>query len=264
VVSEPDPVASRVAERWGTPPSTGDFVEGVAIRELSPSAWVVRRPGPHVHDEGLDLRLPEAFRAGRVPLVFPSIHRSEQNLPCLTVHPLGNMGAIAEIGGVARTLCPTDPFLMAGCLRQLAEGAPRIGLAATFESTHHGPHLELPALFVEIGYGHLPGPPEPAVQLLADVLPGLVPSSGDRVALAVGGGHYAPHFTDLVLRRRWAFGHIVSRHALSTIDAPTAREAFRLTAGAEGVVFARAGDAALPALGGVGPRLRDAEAPEIR
>jgi D-tyrosyl-tRNA(Tyr) deacylase len=261
VLSETDPVATLVGERWGTPPSTGALVDGAAVRRLADGVLVLRRPGPHIHDERLDLALPPELLRETPTIVFPSIHRSEQNIPCLTVHPLGNPGPEAEVGGRPRTLVPTDPPRMVAALRGLSSRGAREGLTATLEATHHGPELALPAFFVEIGYGTLPGPPPDAVRALADEIPRIAAESGDRVAMAVGGGHYAPHFTDLVLRRRWAFGHILSRHALAQLQAPAARSAYEGTRGAEGIVFARAEDIDHPALRGVGPRLRDRDAP---
>ena len=261
VVSEPDPVAPLVAERWGTLPSTGEFVDGAAVRRLTPDAVVIRRPGRHIEDEGVDARLPPELRAHHPTLVFPSVHRSEQNVHCLTVHPLGNLGPETELGGRARTVVPTDPARMASTVRRLAEEGKALGLPATYEATHHGPALDLPAFFVEVGYGTDAGPSNGAVGALARCIREMEASSGDRVAMAVGGGHYAPHFTDLVLRRRWAVGQIVSRHALGLIERATAEAAYRATPGAEGILYARAADADHPALAGLGPRLRDNEAP---
>jgi len=261
VVSEEDPVAREVALAWGTPPATGDHVDGAAIRVLSETALLLRRPGFHVHDDRLDAHLPPRLRELGTTLVFPSIHRSERNVPCLTVHPLGNFGDSAEVGGRPRVLVPTDPLLMTSALRALAERGEGAGVSATFEATHHGPELELPAMFVEIGYGTDPAPPPAAVRVLSDVIPHLQRGEGDRVALAVGGGHYAPHFTDLALKRRWAFGHIISRHALDGLDASMARAAFDQSKGADGWVTARAEDAGHRALMSIGKRLRDSEAP---
>ncbi len=261
VVSEMDPVAPRVAAHWGTPPATGWSVDGAAVRQLRPGVLVLRRAQRHVHDERLDARLPTALREEQVSIVFPSVHRSEQNVPCLTVHPLGNPGTAAEIGGLPGSFVPTHPALMVAALRALAREAPAIGLKATYEATHHGPYLELPSFFAEIGFGDRPDPPAAAVRLLASVLPDLEPTEGDRVALGVGGGHYAPHFTDLALRRRWAFGHMLSRHALLTLTAEAARAAFAATAGAEGVLFARAQDAEDRSVAGLGPRLKDGDSP---
>ncbi len=261
VVSESDPVATRVADRWGTPPATGDHLDGAAVRQLAPDVLLVRRAVRHIHDEHLDRRLPPAVRERRPTLVFPSIHRSEQNVACLTVHPLGNPGPRAEFGGRPYTWVPTDARRMAAALRALAERASASGLAPTYEATHHGPELGLPAFFVEIGFGTAPGPSDASVSALADSIPQLTPDPGDRVAIGIGGGHYAPHFTELVLRRRWAFAHIVARHALAELTTDRARAVLASSHEAEGFLFARAQDADHAALKGWATRLRETEAP---
>ena len=261
VVSDRDPVATALRERWGVSPATGEFVDGIPVRRLSEGALLIGRPGAHIYDERLDLRLPPAWAGRRLTLIFPSIHRSERNVECLTVHPLGNPGPTAEVGGRPRTFTPTDPRLMTGMLQTLAERGPAVGWPATFEATHHGPELGRPAFFVEIGYGTQPGPPDAAVRLLAETIPFVRPSLGDRVAVGAGGGHYMPHITELAIRRRWSFGHLLSRHALTELDPGSARAAWDGTPGAEGVLFARAEDAESPVWDGVGPRLRDGDAP---
>ena len=261
VVSESDPVALRVADRWGTPPATGDHLDGAAIRRLAPEVLLVRRAVRHIHDERLDRRLPPGIRERRPTLVFPSIHRSEQNVACLTVHPLGNPGLRAEFGGRPHTWVPTDARRMAAALRALAERAGSTGLAPTFEATHHGPELDLPAFFVEIGFGAAPGPSDASITALAETVPEIAPDPSDRVAVGIGGGHYAPHFTELVIRRHWAFAHIVSRHALTALTGDGARAALASSEGAEGFLFARAQDADHAALRGWARRLRETEAP---
>ncbi len=261
VVSETDPVAVRVAGLWGTPPAAEGHVEGAPIRRLGPGAGLLKRGVRHIHDERLDLRLPAPLRAEAPTLVFPSIHRSGEGVECLTVHPLGNPGDTADVGGRPRTLVPTDPPRMAAALRALAEGAPGAGVPATYESTHHGPELGLPSFFVEIGFGERSAPSEEEVRLLARVLPALAVTPGDRVAVGVGGGHYAPRFTELALRRRWAFGHLISRHALVGLDRATAESAYARTPGAEGILYIRSEDARHPSFAGLAPRLREKEAP---
>ena len=264
VASEIDPVARRLAEVWGAVPPTDWTVDGVRLRRWAKGPYYIRRPTLHIHDEQLDTKLPPELLRQQPTLVFPSIHRSRQNIRCLTVHPLGNPGASAEVGGRPRSLVPTDPELMTATLRVVADEARALGRTTTYEATHHGPELSLPAFFVEIGYGDLPGPPEEEIACLARILPSLSrPAGGNRIALGVGGGHYAPHFTDLALRRRWAFGHILSRHALEEVDPATAREALRLTPRAEGILYARASDQQLPALGDLAPRLREGDAPGL-
>jgi D-tyrosyl-tRNA(Tyr) deacylase len=263
VVSDSDPVARAVAERWGVPPTSDARVDGTPIRWLTREVGLLRRRPLHLHDDRLDSRLPIAELGGPFPLVFPSIHASETGPTCFTVHPLGNPGESAELGGRPRTLVPTAPRLMTGALRRLAEAGRSLGLPATFEATHHGPYLEAPAFFVELGGGSAPDHPDPEpIAHLATSLLDLPEDGNDTPVVGIGGGHYAPHFTDLALRRAWAFGHILSRHALPGLDPAVALQARDRTPGAAGILYAAARDASLPALRDIGPRRADSEAPK--
>ena len=256
VVSDPDPVARAVAEAWGTRPAMAATHHGAPLRRLNGETAIWHRPSLHIRDDHLDRELPPPLRTSAT-LVFPSVHRSESRIDCLTIHPLWNLTEEAEVGGAGRTLVPAPARVMAGLLRRLQEGSSTAGLPATFEATHHGPLLERPACFAEIGCGD-DGPPAAAVPVLRAALETLDEDPTDRVAVAAGGGHYAPHFTDLALRRRWAFGHIVPRHHLS---AEAVSAAVAATPGQEGVVYARTADAGAPGLREIAPRLRETEAP---
>lgn len=259
VVSEEDPIAKLIAESWGTPPAVGDFVEGSPLRQLVPGVELLRRPGLHVFDAHLGRVLPPRLQS--VPVVFPSRHRSESGIACLTVHPLGNLGAAAEVGGEPGRLVPSAARLMTDALRQLVEPAQTIGVPATYEATHHGPLLHQPAFFVEIA-DVLAEPERRSVAgPIADALLDLTEDATDRIAVGVGGGHYAPHFTELALSRRWAFGHIVPRHALDDLGPDVQRQLWEGTPPPEGVIFQRSSDAERPDWKDWGRRLRDAEAP---
>ncbi len=260
VLSDVDPVARAVGEHLGTGESVGLFVDGAPFRGLANGAVTLRRPGPHIHDERLDTFLPLEWRSGSTVLVFPSVHRSERGDDALTVHPLGNPGIHAEVGGRPEVVVPTAPRLMADALRRLSEGAGEVGWPASYEATHHGPELGSPAFFLEVG-GHDPDhPPASATRLLASVVECLTEDPVDRVVLGVGGGHYAPHFTDLAIRRSLAFGHILPRHVLDALSPAAAAAAWAATPGAVGVVYARAADAERPVARSWGPRFRESDA----
>jgi len=261
VLSDTDPVAQGIAGLWGTLPATGDHVEGAAVRRLGRHQLVVRRPVPHIHDERLDRALPTSVLEQQPTLVFPSVHRSESGQRCLTVHPLGNPGGSVELGGRARTLVPTDPRGMSALLRELDAGATALGVPATYEATHHGPELKVPAFFAEVAVLGDEAPTPAEVSVLAEAIRSFREDASDRVALAVGGGHYAPRFGDLARSRAWAFGHILSRHALEDLTPGTARDALQATPGATGILFARAQDRSHPAFAGLAPTLRENDAP---
>ncbi len=260
VISRADPVAEAVRSLLPVGDPTGRSVEGSPVRALGDRALYLERPGPAIHDEHLEQRLRSAGIAAPLPIVFASIHRSEQGVPCFTVHPLGNPGE-ARLGGEAGTLVPTDPRRMADALRRLDEEGRRIGWRATYEATHHGPALDWPAFFVEIGYGESPSPPTEAVRALARVLPELTEEPRDRVAVGLGGGHYAPHFSDLTRRRYWAFGHILSKHSLEVAPPERIGEAMRKSPGAEGYLYHRAADAREGPAADRSPRLAESSAP---
>jgi D-tyrosyl-tRNA(Tyr) deacylase len=253
-----DPVAAAVGELWGTPPAAHHHVAGAAVRQLSPDIFVLRRPGFHIEDRALSTELPPSLRDGQVPLVFPSIHQSESGRPALTVHPIGNFGASAEYGGEPSRLVPTAPKLMTQALRRLFEVPHPEEYAVSFEATHHGPYVPVPAFFIEIGTGSGAAPPRPLARELADLLTSLDEDSRDVVAVGLGGGHYAPHFTDLARDRRVAFGHLISRHAAQGLSPALAQEAWRLSPEARGVVYHRAEDERTFQALGVGPTLSNA------
>jgi D-tyrosyl-tRNA(Tyr) deacylase len=259
VVSAEDATAGLIAERWGTPPATGEFVEGSALRQVAPEVELLRRPGLHIFDSQLDHVLPVRLRS--VPIVFPSRHRSESGIACLTVHPLGNLGSTAEVGGEPGRLVPTAPRLMTDALRGAEEPAQAVGVPATFEATHHGPLLHQPAFFVEISSALPEADRRKVAGPLAEALLDLTEDPVDRVAIGVGGGHYAPHFTELALKRHWAFGHIVPRHALEEIAPDVQRQLREGVPPPEGALFQRVGDAERPEWKAWGRRLRDGDAP---
>ncbi|MCI4327218.1 MAG: D-aminoacyl-tRNA deacylase [Thermoplasmata archaeon] len=261
VLSDVDPVAQAVSEDLGTGSATGDSVDGAPLRQLSDRVVTLHRSVAHIHDERLDLRLPQPWRESPPTLVFPSVHRSESGHDALTVHPLGNPGPTAEVGGQPGVLDPTDPLRMTDALRRLSEGAGAVGWPVCFEATHHGPELEFPAFFVEVGGQDPDHPPAAATRLIAAVVRELIPDTTDRVVLGVGGGHYAPHFTDLALRRSLAFGHILPRHVLDGLLPATAGRAWRGTPGAQGAVYARAADSERAVAREWGARFREADAP---
>ena len=90
----------------------------------------------------------------------------------------------------------------------------------SFEVTHHGPYLETPTYFIEIGSEETHWGDMNAAAILADVL--LDPGQTEGVnAIGVGGGHYAPRFTDIALTHRINIGHMVPNYQMDGMDDET-------------------------------------------
>ena len=87
--------------------------------------------------------------------MFLSRHRAASGRPALCVHPIGIPSPQGEDAHGGRPgQCPPPAPRLAATYRLLKEEAAASGLEGyeiTLEATHHGPWLEAPAMFLEIG-----------------------------------------------------------------------------------------------------------------
>lgn len=201
---------------------------------------------PHLENDGLDRRWMEETGKRPDALLFLSKHRSVSNARSLTVHPIGNF-AKAEFGGREGTLVPSAPRLMSGLLHELAGVVSERGLpfSISFEATHHGPLLETPTAFIEIGSDGAAWDDPEAGKAVADAIHCAlrIPQSATPVAVGVGGGHYAPRITDVALGGLLDFGHIVPSYAVEGVALETVERyagmALAATPGAKAAYFHR-------------------------
>jgi D-aminoacyl-tRNA deacylase len=90
----------------------------------------------------------------------------------------------------------------------------------TYEATHHGPLLDKPALFAEIG------PIEDSIgdataESFADAIIGTLQNTDfefDKVALGIGGLHYSDKFSRLALSGKYIFSHIMPKYYANEYD----------------------------------------------
>jgi D-aminoacyl-tRNA deacylase len=108
---------------------------------------------------------------------------------------------------------------MTAALKSLYREKKKMGLKdqTTYEVTHHGPILRTPSFFIEIGSNETRWEiPELgraiAKSLLSDEF--LHPETTLPIAIGIGGGHYAPRFTDRAMRNKFAFGHMIPDYIL--------------------------------------------------
>lgn len=198
----------RVGEVEGNPSYTSGEVGLITLK------------GEHLYREDLDA-LFEVHNPGGYPLlVILSRHSSASRIPTLTLHPTGNFSE-ALYGGRCRALSTSAPLPMRETLRSLRRWAEKLGLEhrVSYEVTHHGPLIRTPHFFVEIGSDEVMWRREDAAEAIAGALLETFPGTyrepeGVEVAVGVGGGHYAPRFTDIALKRAVAFGHMLPEYAL--------------------------------------------------
>ena len=105
-----------------------------------------------IQHEHIDKEVKDQLNITPKQAIFLSRHRSKMATPSLTVHPIGNYGE-AQFGGKDKTIIESSPQLMTSLLRRINKNLQKTSLNyhVCFEVTHHGPYLEIPTFFVEVG-----------------------------------------------------------------------------------------------------------------
>jgi D-aminoacyl-tRNA deacylase len=144
-------------------------------------------------------------------VLFLSRHKAASGIPTLTVHPIGNIAMKADFGGKPGVLVPSAPDLMTSLLRSMQVHAEGLGYQTSFEVTHHGPSLGTPTLYIEIGSSEVQWPDVKAGQALACSLLEVNVLKATKV-IGLGGGHYAPRFSEVAMKKKVSIGHMISNH----------------------------------------------------
>jgi D-aminoacyl-tRNA deacylase len=193
----------------------------------------------HLEEDFVDDRVTASLNEPVEVVIFASRHRAESRIPTLTVHPIGNYSA-ADFGGRPNTLSKSSPQLMSSALRSLSINAKGLGFNVSFETTHHGPTLNSPAFYIEIGsYEELWGRKDAAEAIAKTILS--LRDDGFPVVVCVGGGHYAPRFTEVALTRRVAVGHMAANYALDSLNPEMILQMASKSEGAKKVYFHKKG-----------------------
>lgn len=191
-----------------------------------------------INHENLDREVEDELGVKPLQVIFISRHKSKTGEPSLTVHPVGNYGE-ARFGGRPRTLVKSSPFLMTCLLRLIREKIQTMGLGykVCYEVTHHGPYLDVPTFFVEIGSTEKEWKEKEPAEVIARSMIEMLNSykkghfGENIVLLGIGGGHYAPRFTDIVFEKKAAFGHMIPLYQIEegNIDPEMLRKAVEAT-----------------------------------
>ena len=179
-------------------------------------------------EDDLDKRWELATGEKPSEVIFPSRHSAASGNASLTLHPIGTMQVpddeVPEYGGKAADCPPPNPRLAAWWREMNRVASDMEDFDLSLETTHHGPWIETPSLFIEIGstadaWGH-----EEAAVVLAGIIYrglGLDGTNGlgnwdnkSRVVVTLGGGHYAPRANMLGLHEGIWIGHMLATYAL--------------------------------------------------
>ena len=161
-------------------------------------------------------------------IVFISRHSSTSGKPTLSVHTPGNIGA-AELGGLPRQVSVSPATAMHDALKALSyfkEGM-QLNYEVSYECTHHGPSLNAPTMFVELGSTPEQWQDAKAAEAVAHAAMsaiGKFEAVENSAVLGIGGTHYNERFTRMALDDEAVFGHMIPKYAVPLVDSEMLRQ----------------------------------------
>ena len=166
-------------------------------------------------------------------ILFISRHSSESGTPTLSVHTPGNLGE-AELGGLPRMVSVSPANAMREALKamQKLRDEMRLEYEVCYECTHHGPSLNLPAMFVELGSSPKQWNDLNAAEAVAHATIKAISTFGKaeaKAVLGIGGPHYNSKFTRIALESETAFGHMIPKYAIPYTAAEILRQCVEKT-----------------------------------
>ncbi len=219
------------------------------VYKFSNKALMVTINKYHLFYDNIDQRLVKSlgnqgFSFTADVIMFASKHRSSSGMKTLSVHPIGNYNK-AEYGGKPNELVPSAPHAMTMAYRILNKIAleRQVEYSVSFEATHHGPYLDTPSFFIEIGSEETAWVDKNAGEVIAKTIFDLinldleVQCKDYPVAIGIGGGHYAPRHSDLARKKQISIGHIIPTYAMGDIPEKMFLRAIEQTPNATHVYF---------------------------
>ena len=179
--------------------------------------------GSVLHKENL-----EDFRLSQFEfIIFASKHESEKKEKTLSIHIPGNTNENAEFGGEPNKICPGSALFNKQLFQNLKEIAKEHQLdekyQITLECTHHGPLINKPCVFIEIGSTETEWEDRRAAFVIAKTIKKTVETFKENpyneVAVGIGGSHYCPNFNKIQANSNIALAHIIPQYSLPLNEA---------------------------------------------
>jgi len=153
-------------------------------------------------------------------VIFASKHESEKKQKSLSVHAPGNFRT-NDFGGFPQNLCKTSALFQKQIFEKLNSVAKEHELKdyqITLECTHHGPLINKPCIFIEIGSTETEFTDRQAGFIIAKTISQIIQDFKENpyneVAVGIGGPHYCPNFNKIQLNSNVALSHIIPQYAL--------------------------------------------------
>jgi len=167
-----------------------------------------------IYTENLDLEKINQYDF----IIFASKHKSESKEKTLSVHAPGNWRS-ADFGGAAGKVCKSSALFMKYLFEKLNQKAAESYLKeykVTMEATHHGPLIDKPCVFIEIGSTEFEWTDRRAgfavARAISDAIATFKENPYHEIAIAIGGPHYCPSFNQIQLKSNVAISHVIPQY----------------------------------------------------
>tara|TARA_Y100000310_G_scaffold345838_1_gene470950 strand:+ start:2989 stop:3789 length:801 start_codon:yes stop_codon:yes gene_type:complete len=161
-------------------------------------------------------------------IIFASKHQSESGTPTLCCHFPGNFGK-AAFGGKEKQVCPSTPLLLKKAYLKMKSLAHNEAFEVTLEVTHHGPLIDTPCMFIEIGSTENEWKDKEAGNIIANTIIHIIESKleNQKIALGLGGNHYCSQFNKILEKTDIALSHICAKYNLEDLDKDLLKQAIK-------------------------------------
>jgi len=151
--------------------------------------------------------------------IFLSKHKATDGRASLTCHPIGNFGN-NEKGGKENTLCTCPSSLLKEILIELTKNVQETEYEATLEATHHGPFMEKPLLFFELGSTEKHWNDKNGAKIYVTTLMNVLRNENKTYesVFVIGGSHYSHVGNKTMLKSDFTVGHIMPKHNFENLD----------------------------------------------
>ncbi len=150
-------------------------------------------------------------------VIFASKHKSEKKEKTLTIHAPGNWKEIWG-GGKSRRVCPSSALFQKHLFKILNKNKEESELKykVSMEVTHHGPLIERPCVFIEIGGSEEEWKDRRASFVIAKTIREAIETWKENpyreIAVGIGGPHYCQSFNKIQLNSNVALSHIIPKY----------------------------------------------------
>lgn len=170
--------------------------------------------GDMLNSNNLDHELIKKFDL----VIFASRHKSEKPEKTLSIHCPGNFKEIwggGEKGRLSLGSALFNKFLFETLQREKDESK-LDKYRVTLEVTHHGPLIDVPSVFIEVGGSEEEWKDRRASFVIAKTIRYAIenfkPNEYREIGIGIGGPHYCPSFNKIQSNSNAAIAHIIPKY----------------------------------------------------